>query len=163
MSSFVVGSDHIDYLVSAVLLYAPRRMGGRTGDQLGRQLLAENVASVTAQYLDAEDEDMDAEELAELLEERAAYDELVSRYEFRKVELVEPAQAAWVAACWQYQRGRYGLHDLPETWVTADDVIATALALVGLDRLKDPAGPRTIDNLRTDDLAWIWSRASHRG
>lgn len=159
MSSFVVGTDHIDYLVSAVLVYAPLRLGGRTPDELGRQLLAENVATVTARYLDVDEEDVDADLLAELLEERAAYDEMVGRYAFREVELVEPAQAAWVAACWQYQRGREGMDDFPETWVTADEVIATSLALVGVDHLRDPAGPRTIENLRTDDLAWNWTRA----
>lgn len=158
MSSFVVGTDHIDYLVSAVLVYAPLRLGGRTPDELGRQLLAENVATVTARYLDVDDEDMDAEVLAELIEERATYDEMVRHYAFREVDLVEPAQAAWVAACWQYQRERDGEYDFPETWVTADEVIATALAFVGPDRLRDPAGPRTIANLRTADLAWSWTR-----
>ena len=163
MSSFVVGTDHIDYLVSAVLVYAPLRLGGLTPDELGRQLLAENVATVTARYLDVDDEETDAEELAELIEERATYDEMVGRYAFREVEVVEPAQAAWVAACWQYQRERDGLDDFPETWVTADAVIATALAFVGPDRLLDPAGPRTIENLRTADLAWNWTRGTHRG
>ena len=163
MSSFVVGTDHIDYLVSAVLVYAPMRLGGRTPDDLGRQLLAENVATVTARYLDVDDADADAEELAELIEERATYDEMVRRYAFREVEIVEPAQAAWVAACWQYQRERDGMYDFPETWVTADAVIATTLALVGPDRLLDPAGPRTIENLRTSDLTWNWARVSHRG
>lgn len=101
--------------------------------------------------------------LAELVEERATYDETVRRYAFREVEIVEPAQAAWVAACWQYQRERDGLHDFPETWVAADKVIATTLALVGPDRLRDPAGPRTIENRRFADLAWSWTRVRHPG
>ena len=163
MSTFVVGTDHIDYLVSAVLVYAPLRLAGRTPDELGRQLLAENVATVTARYLDVDEDDMDAEELADLIEERATYGEMVGRYAFREVEIVEPAQAAWVAACWQYQRERDGMYDFPETWVTADAVIATTLALVGPDRLRDPAGPRTIENLHTAGLAWNWTRVSYRG
>lgn len=161
MSTFVVGTDHIDYLVSSVLVYAPLRLAGRSPDELGRQLLAENVATVTARYLDVDDEDMDADELAEMVEERATYDEMVERYAFREVDVVEPAQAAWVAACWQYQREREGMYDFPETWVTADEVIATTLALVGRDRLRDPAGPRTIENLRTSDLTWNWTRVRH--
>ena len=166
MSSFVVGTDHIDYLVSAVLVYAPLRLGGRTPDELGRQFLAENVATVTAHYLaeeDMDEDDMEDEEVAEMVEERATYAAMISRYAFREAELVEPAQAIWVAACWQYQRERDGLYDFPETWVTADEVIAGALTFLGPDRLRDPAGPRTIENFNNADLVWDWHRESHAG
>lgn len=160
MSSFVVGADHIDYLVSAVLAYAPHRLAGRTPTELGRQLLAENVDTVVDRYLDDENEYLSEEYRAELREERAQYHAKVQQYAFREVLEIEPAQAARVAMCWQYQRTREGYDDVPETWVTADEVIANALTAVDPTRLLDPAGPRSRENLDSTGLAWAWERSS---
>ncbi|AEI13268.1 hypothetical protein [Cellulomonas gilvus] len=165
MSSFVVSTDHIDYLVSAVLAYAPERLVRRTPHELAYRMLAENIATCTFRELGRdgawvtfEDDELDEDELEEIEEDRAALDAMLEAYRFRPVEDLDPAQAAWVAACWQYQRTRQGPHDVPETWATADAVIQRALADAPADAFTDPAGPRTMDNLVTETLRWGWSR-----
>lgn len=61
MSAFVVGTDHIDYLVHAAQTYGRQtfRFNGQivnssTADEVGAMLLAENIMSVRHRYPDCE-------------------------------------------------------------------------------------------------------------
>jgi hypothetical protein len=165
VSSFVVGTDHIDYLVTAALRFAPDEARAVEPDptELGRLLLAENVATVAGRYLGDDDPDLydeiDEEELAELEEEREVYRAMVDGYVFRPVDEVDAVQAAAVAECWQYQRTRESADDLPPTWVLADSIRAAALATLPAAAFTDPSGARDRSNLKDPaPVAWNWSR-----
>jgi len=187
VSSFIVGNDHIDYLVTAAYAYAADAPGVRERDPqaLGMLLYRENIATTLGiRPWDPDDEDSDPfddlteeidwaanlpgtfgdeepdpEHLAEVLAERTAARHALESYEYRPVVPIDPAQAVAVGACWQYQRVRNGPDHEPESWQIAQTIVDRAAAAVGPDGFIDPAGERSFDNLAgRESLAWGWSR-----
>lgn len=168
MSSFVVGTDHIDYLVTAVRRYAPNYPGvaQRDSTEIGRTMLEENVQTVVGRYLGDPEEwdELDAEERSELEAEAAVYAARLAGYTFREVSPMDARQAIMVARCWQYQRTRESSYDFPGSWSLADAVVAGALATVPPDDFTNPTGPRTEENLAgLQDVQWSWSRSRVTG
>ena len=159
MSAFVVGVDHIDYLVSAVLHYAGAdpAVAGRSPDELGAMFLQDNIDAVYGKYFSDDD---DEEEYSEMGEEREQYQQLQESYRYRPVENLEPLQAAAVARCWQYQQGETPDDDTPKpSWILADRVATAALAELPPDLFTDPTRPRDLDGLASQDgYTWPWRR-----
>lgn len=122
MSAFVVGKDHIDFLVTSIVecprrhphgpllsIYVPDEAApygyrveyanDRTG--LGRLLLAENVASVTARY-----PDMPASE-------RRLYRDMINSYSYERVRELDrfPHPVAAVVKAWECYEYQSCEHD----------------------------------------------------
>ena len=171
MSSFVVSTDEIDYLVATLLRFVADdpEVAARTPDQLGALLLSDNIETVCGgRYLREEDPELYAQmlaeadpfELAEMAEERALYQPILDSYRFRPVDAVEPLQAAVVACCWKYQRGRNGPDDFPPLWVLVDRAAVAAFHELPPTAFADPEGPRNLETLVADvGPLWRWSRS----
>ena len=185
MSSFVVGHDHIDYLVSAALAYAADVPGIRERDpqDLGEYFLRENIASAFGReffeprsprgdWVDLTtpmswtipaDLQIDDVECQFLLDELATHREAYDSYRFRPVEDVDPAQSAVVVSCWSYQRGRASYDDNPISCLLAETIATRALAAGPAACFADSAAPRSAGNLLDRErYGWEWHRPEPR-
>lgn len=136
MSAFVLADDHIDFLVSAVVVYSVHRAdyeGVRTWTELGQLLLRENYRSVDYRYEDSASPGWPEGEQG-----------LWESYRHRPVELehLDPVQSIKVVQCYQYQSCEHpGWPDSEAKRIT--------------DRLLD----RVIQQLPgMAEAAWVWRR-----
>jgi hypothetical protein len=149
VSILVVGTDHIDYLVTAAKAAGIVADGGE--DALGRALAGANADAYRDRYLPEsgiEDwlVDDDVDDTDEEDDERAWLDAWVAGYRWRPVgnEHLTPARTAGAVACWRYQVEN--LHDAGTRpgW-------AEMAALAGTGSHDDAEGDGA-------DRPWVWSR-----
>ncbi len=140
----LVGSDHIDYLVTAAVHAGV--VPAAKARALGKALVRENTESclwdsfggpgAVESWEDLDEEERDDEELAAIMGWRAGYT-------YRPVDLglLDPAQTARMLACWRYQATAAPRHMRRSGWLA-------------MDRLAEANG----DPDDRDRLLWFWSR-----
>lgn len=121
MSAFLVDTDHIDYLVTAVFKYAVQwtDLVGIGDNGIGRRLLEANAESVSYRY-----------------NEPAAD---VSQYTFKALNYskIDPVQTLKAIACWQYQTCENPDYAKSGAWTLMERLQAAAInALPGYDSAK---------------------------
>ena len=155
MSAFVLSTDHIDLLVTALVRYdvrasvkggigAPANIDLSDPHAVGRLLLEENVKSVLARYGDGVEAD-----------EQADYAADIFSYHYERVVLststlgAEPAVALLLAvSCYVYQACEHGGWETSRARMLMEHLEATLMeGLPGMD----------IDNLPGMDKATTWN------
>ena len=145
MSAFLVGTDHIDFLISAanswdVRWYFTAPEGGPTMsgdalgdlDTLGMRLIAENAASVSARYAHCDDLDED-----ERGETAAFY-----RHRFVPPTALNPVHVLNAARCYAYQACEH------DEWETSEaHAFCEALKSEAISRLPG-----------MESAPWHWTR-----
>lgn len=169
MSAFVVGTDHIDYLVTAVAVAARHPYGlgavhGITPEQAnhitgmgGGDALAhsygtmwhpeQNLAALGRVLLWENIRSVATRYPDDTIEELPGPRPMVTppQYHYTHVSpvLVHPAQTIRAIECWQYQTSEYDGHDQAPGWQATDLLYKAAV--------RDLIGDR-------DDLQWEWDR-----
>lgn len=146
MSVMILGSDHIDYLVSAAALARVVRPGGEQA--LGVVLLSSNAdaylgpdweKSDVPEYMIDDDVDDDApDDRAALLNWRETY-----RWRPVAAEDINPQQTAQAVESWMYQVTSLEDHGSCPGWQE-------------MERLKAAVGPQEPD----ESTSWVWSRSN---
>lgn len=113
MSAFIVGTDHIDYLVAAAIdtsgrlggfgvYWAGERIASHTADVVGAALLAENIASVSYRYADEGTGNLPG----------PIPNPVPADYVYRPFLQVDAAQVLKAIDCYEYQSCEHpGWHD----------------------------------------------------
>lgn len=164
MSAFVVGTDHIDYLVQAAICYGrggyvsygQRRVGLDIADEVGADLLRENILSVMYRYPDSAVDNLPGPIPTPRPDEY--------RYHEGGLPKLEPVQVLQAIACYGYQSCEHPGWEASEAYRFCEHLKAAAIRqLPGYDTVawevrRAPLGDREDAGGPLDDFNYTGSR-----